>query len=105
MLRNLRVLGDLGLDFVHNSRLRECAQVTQLVPFARNNLAHDATHNLSRARLGEVVDDVDPLWRRKWTNHLADLEDELFGESSLIVRVVFEFTKGEDVLNRKVRSR
>jgi hypothetical protein len=104
LLRNLRALGDLGLDLVYHSWLRECAKVAQLVTFARNNLAHDATHDLSRARLGKVGDNVDLLWRREWTNHFADLEHELFGQSSPIVRVVFEFTRGECVLNRKGRS-
>lgn len=103
MSRNLGALGNLGLDLVHNSRFRECAKVAELVTFARNNLAHNATHDLSRARLGKVGDDVDLLRRSEWTDHFADLERELFGQSCLIVRVVFEFTRG-NLSNRKVRS-
>ena len=54
LLRILRVLRDLGLNFVYvyNSRLHDCAEVTQVVTFVRNNFAHDATHDLSRACLG-----------------------------------------------------
>jgi len=44
--RALRTLGDLGLDGLYNSGLRERAQVTELVTLARDDFAHDAAHDL-----------------------------------------------------------
>lgn len=57
----LSALGYCGLDLVHDGRLRQRAQIAQLITFACDNLAHDTAHNLARARLGKVVDDVDLL--------------------------------------------
>jgi hypothetical protein len=47
-----RRLCDLSLDDLHNAGVSERAQITKLVAFARDNLAHDAAHDL---RKGERV--------------------------------------------------
>lgn len=41
--------GNLGLDDFDDGRLRQCAQVAQLVTLARDDLAHDATHDLGHS--------------------------------------------------------
>ena len=51
----------------------------------------DSAH-LARASLWKIADDIDLLGGGEGTNDLADLEDELFNESRLIVHVMAEFT-------------
>jgi len=38
---------DLLFDDFNNARLCECAEISELIPFASNDLAHDTTHDLS----------------------------------------------------------
>jgi hypothetical protein len=47
--RNARIsltISHLLLDNFHNSRFGEGAEITELITFARDYLAHDATHDL-----------------------------------------------------------
>jgi hypothetical protein len=67
-----------------------------LIALASDDLAHNAAHNLARARLGEVVDDVDLPGCRKGTDDLANLEHELLIQTLDIVRVVLEFSDGKE---------
>ena len=82
---------------IHDGRLSKCAEIPQRITFPCDDLAHDAAHNLARAGLGKVGDDVDPLGRRKGANHFADLEYELLGQTRLIIRVVFELAEKNTV--------
>jgi hypothetical protein len=85
-----RASSHLRLDDVDYTRLRQRRQVAELVALARDDLAHDAPHDLTRARLGQVRDDVDLLGRRERPDDLAHLEDELLDQAGLICGVVLE---------------
>ena len=84
----LSALGYCGLDLVHDGRFRQRTQIAQLITFACNNLAHYTAHNLARARLGKVVDDVDLLRCREGADNFANLLHEFLVETRLIV--IFE---------------
>jgi|SRR5712671_3024543 len=75
----LPALGDLGLDLIHHSRLGEGAQIAELIALTRDDLAHNAAHDLARARLGQVIDDIYLLGRREGADDLANLECKLLG--------------------------
>ncbi len=66
-----------------------------MIALACDDLTHDATHDLARAGLGQVGDNVDLLGRRKGTDDLADLEDELLDKGGFVARVILEFTAME----------
>ena len=51
----------------------------------------DSAH-LARTSLWKIADDINLLGGDERTDDLADLEDELFNESRLIVHVMAEFT-------------
>jgi len=87
----LPALGDLGLDLIHHSRLGEGAQIAELIALTRDDLAHNAAHDLARARLGQVIDDIYLLGRREGADDLANLECKLLGQALLVIRVIFEF--------------
>ena len=81
-------LGHCGLDLVHDGRFRKRAQISKLITFARDDLAHDTAHNLARARLGKIVDDVNLLRGREGADSFANLEHEFLVQTHLIV--IFE---------------
>ena len=89
---DLRAQGsDLLLDDVHDSRLSERRQVAELVALACDDLAHDATHDLARASLGQIGYNINLLRRREGTDNLANLEDEFLGEGGFVSGLVLEF--------------
>jgi hypothetical protein len=62
--------------------------ITKLVFFASKNLSQDTAHNLATASLGQIVDDVDCLGRRKRANALANLQDKLLAQ---VIRHLISF--------------
>ncbi len=81
---------NLGLDDIDDSWLSERRQVTELVTLARDDLAHDTTHDLARASLGQIRDDVDLLGCGEGTDDLADLLNKRLDEAGFVGRVVLE---------------
>ena len=47
---------DLRLDDIHDARVRERAEVAELVGLARDDLPHDATHDLPRVHQHQTPD-------------------------------------------------
>lgn len=45
-LLSLRTLGNLLLDNINHTRFSNSAEITELIAFTSNDLAHDATHDL-----------------------------------------------------------
>ena len=85
---------DLGNQMLHNARVCKRAQVTELIRLAGDELPQDTTHDLARARLRQVADEVDFLRCCEGADDLADLEDELFLEHLWVRGVVLEFAGG-----------
>jgi len=63
-----------------------------LIALSGGDLAYDTAHDLSGSGLGEVWNNEDLLWSSEGPDDLPDLEDELLGKGSLIVRVIGKFT-------------
>ena len=87
-------LRDLGLDDLDDGGLGERAEVAELVALAGDDLAHDAAHDLARARLGQVGHDEDLLRRREGPDDLAHLQHELLDEVGFVGGVVLELSGG-----------
>ena len=95
-LKQIRLLAapDLGNQMIDDAWVCECAQVTELIRLAGDELPQDTAHDLARARLRQVPNEVDFLRCCEGTDDLADLEDELLHEHLWVRGVVFEFTGG-----------
>jgi hypothetical protein len=92
---DLSTLGNFGLDLIHTARLRYRAQIAKLITLACDDLAHDTAHNLARARLGKVGDDVHLLGHREGADNFTNLKREFLVKSLLIVPVIFKFATKE----------
>jgi hypothetical protein len=88
-----RRAGYFGFDLVHAGRLRQRAQIAQLITLACDDLAHDTAHNLAGARLGKVRDDVHLLRRREGADNFANLEHEFLVKTLLVVPVIFKLAR------------
>lgn len=88
---------NLSLDDLDNRGFGERRQITELVTLASDDLAHDTTHDLARASLGQVGDDVDLLGRGKGTDDLANLADERLDETSLAIVLELRLERDERV--------
>lgn len=92
--RNSRRLRDLRLNDLHNTRIRQRAQIAQLIRLTRDDLPHDPSHDLPRTGLRKVAHDVHFLRRREGADDFADLDGEFFRERGFVGGVVFEFAVG-----------
>lgn len=72
----LRALRNLLLDNVHDTRLRDSAQITQLVTLARNDLPHDTAHDLG----GEGTAWVSLSDRNKATKQNVPFQNASWGD-------------------------
>ena len=72
--------------------------ITKLILLAGKNLSQDAAHNLATAGLGKIRHDEDNLGRRKGTDALTHLEDELLAEGIRRLSVALERDESVDGL-------
>jgi len=79
---------------------RRC--VTKLVLLASEDLPQYAAHDLATARLGEVRYDVHGLRRRKRSDTLPYLKDELFAERIRCITAVLDRDECVDSLSREL---
>ena len=79
---------------IDNAWVCKRTQVAELILLAGDELPQDTAHDLARARLRQVPDEVDFLWCCEGTDDLADLEDELLLEDLWVRGVVLEFAGG-----------
>jgi hypothetical protein len=80
------------------------SDISQRVLLAGQNLPQDPTHNLSTTGLGQVGDDDDSLRRGKWTNALANLEDEVLLQLVVDLISVLDGDESVDSLASEVVS-
>lgn len=85
-------LRHLRLDRLDDTWLRKRTEVPELVSLSSDDLAHDTAHDLARASLGQVADDVHFLGGGEGADDFADLKGELFRQSGFVGGVVFEFS-------------
>jgi hypothetical protein len=67
-------------NFLNNTRIAQRADVAKLVLLAGQDLAQDATHDLTRARLGQVGDTEDRFGSSEGTDGFPDLADEFLAQ-------------------------
>jgi hypothetical protein len=86
-------------DVVNDAWVLESRGISKLVLLARKNLAKNSSHNLAGSSLWKVFNDEDSLWSSKWTNLLADLENELLASLWRVLGNILEGDKGVDGLS------
>ena len=74
------------------------SDITKLILLASNDLPQNAAHDLARASLGKITDDVDGLGGSEGTDAAADLEDELLAESVVDLGALLDGNEGVDGL-------
>lgn len=83
-------------NLIHNTGISKSTRITQLIFLASQDLSQNTSHDLSRTRLWQILHDDDTLGCGKWTNCLADLENEFFGQLWSSLDVIFQRDEGID---------
>jgi hypothetical protein len=78
---------DLGNQLFDDGRFSQGTEISELVFLLVDNLSQDPPHDLARPRLGQVTHNINLLGSSKWSNDLADLEDQLFRQFAFTLHI------------------
>jgi hypothetical protein len=70
-----------------------------LILLTSENLSQNSSHDLSTAGLWQIGHNEDSLWRRKRTNALSDLQDEILPQLVIDLIAVLDGYKRVDCLS------
>lgn len=85
-------------DILNNTWILQRRNITKLILLTAQNLSQNSAHNLARASLGQVLDDVHALGSSKRPNVLADVQDELLAQLGRGGELGLDADKGIDGL-------
>jgi hypothetical protein len=85
-------------NLLHHARVAQSANVAELVFLAREDLAQNSAHDLTRTRLGQIGDAEDRFRRGEGSDGFADLHDEGFAQLVILLVTVFDADESVDRL-------
>jgi hypothetical protein len=86
----------------HLRRISKSGSVAELVVLTVDNLSENTSHDLARASLGVVTDEVDALGSSEGTDDLANLQSQLLLKTFSFLNVRLESDESMDALTSQV---
>lgn len=93
---------DSGDQSGNDGRVSKCRGIAQFMVLVVNDLSENASHDLARASLGVVANEVDTLGSSERTNDLANLQSQFLLQTFSFFGIGLEGDKGMDTLTSQV---